>query len=135
MPSGCWQKRVNFRSLPLKLLSWPFYLNSSLFCIYFTLLLPLFSFSFPFLFHSPFSFHSPFFSFPFLFIPLSTFFFYIFPLFSLPIFIFFPPNDIGWCPPAAVKNEGHNWKICKTLGGFSPNYLLSHHTICSQTQN
>ncbi len=33
--------------------SWPFCLNSSRFCNYFTLLLPLFSFSFPFL---PFSF-------------------------------------------------------------------------------
>ncbi len=51
----------------------PFCLNSSPFCIYFTLLLPLFSFSFPFL---PFLLH---------FWP-----------FSLSLFIFFPPNDIGW---------------------------------------
>ncbi len=43
--------------------SWPFCLNSSLFCNYFTRLLPLFSFSFPFL---PFSFtYSPLFSSPF----------------------------------------------------------------------
>ncbi len=47
-----------------------FFLNSSLFCIFFTLLLPLFSFSFPFFPFSfpflPFSFtFSPFFSSPF----------------------------------------------------------------------
>ncbi len=53
------------------LLFCPFYLNSSLFCIYFILLLPIFSFFSPF--------------FPFTF---STFF--------LLLFIYFPPSDIGW---------------------------------------
>ncbi len=57
-----------------RLLLWPFTLNSSLFCIYFTLLLPLLPFSFPF----------------FLF--LSPFFLFLlrFPPFSLPLFIFSP---------------------------------------------
>ncbi len=58
------------RHVVFPLPSWPFFLNSSLFCIYFTLLLPLFSFPFPFLLFSfpflPFSFtFSPFFLFTF----------------------------------------------------------------------
>ncbi len=57
-----------------------FALILSYFCNYFTLLLPLFSFSFPF----------PLFSFPFL--PFS---FTVSPFFSSPFHIF-PPNDIGW---------------------------------------
>ncbi len=51
-------KMIFFHSLAIchfRLPSWPFCLNSSLFCIYFTLLLPLFSFFFTF---------SPFFSSP-----------------------------------------------------------------------
>ncbi len=63
------------RHVVFRLLSWPFFLNSSLFCICFTLLLPLFSFSFPFL---PFSF--PFLPFSFTFSPF----------FSLPFHIFSP---------------------------------------------
>jgi hypothetical protein len=63
-------KHVIFR-LP----SWPFCLNSSLCCIYFILLLPIFSFSFPFLPFFPFSF--------FLFL-------LHFPPLSLRLFIFFP---------------------------------------------
>jgi hypothetical protein len=59
--------------------SWPFCLNSSLFCNYFFLLLPLFSFSFPFL---PFSF---------FFLPFS---FTCSPFFSSPFHIF-SPNSIG----------------------------------------
>ncbi len=59
---------------------WPFCLNSSLFCSYFTFLLPLFSLSFPF----------PLFSFSFL--PFS---FTFSPCFSLHFHIF-SPNDIGW---------------------------------------
>ncbi len=76
-------RHIVFRLLPL-----PFCLNSFLVCINCTLLLPLFSFSFPFLpFSFPFlHFLSPF----FIFFPLSSFFFYIFPL------SFFPENDIGW---------------------------------------
>ncbi len=55
---------------------WPFCLNSSIFCIYLTLLLPLFSFSFPFL---PYS--SPFLPFSFTFSPFLFFAFsYFFPL-------------------------------------------------------
>jgi transposase-like protein len=49
--------------------------QGSLFCIYFTLFLPLFSYSFPFPLSS-------------FFFPLSSFFFYIFPLF--PFSYFFP---------------------------------------------
>ncbi len=59
------------------------FLPSSLFCIYFTLLLPLFSFSFLLLF-------------------LSSFFLFLlhFPLFFLFTFsFFFTPNDISWYPP------------------------------------
>ncbi len=56
------------------LLSWLFCLNSSLFCIYFTLLLP-----------PPSHFLSPF-----------LFFLLHFSPFSLCLFIFFPPYDIGW---------------------------------------
>ncbi len=63
-----------------------FCLNSSIFGIYFTLLLPIYSFSFPYL---PCSF--PFLPFSFTF---SSFFFYIFSLFYFPFHIF-PPNDIG----------------------------------------
>ncbi len=63
-----------------RLLSWPFCLYSSLFCIYFTLLLPLFYFLSPF----------------FFFFPLFCFVFNIFPLFSIPLFIFFPSKDIYW---------------------------------------
>ncbi len=55
--------------------SWPFCLNSSLYCNYFTLLLPLFSFSFLFL---PFSFS---------FLPFSITFS---PFFSSPFSYFFP---------------------------------------------
>ncbi len=60
------------------------------FCGLFALILPCFAFIshvfFPFyLILSPSSF----------FFPLSSFFFHIFPSFSLPLFIFFPPNDIG----------------------------------------
>ncbi len=59
-----------------RLPSWPFCLNSSLFCINFTLLLLLSHFLSPvFLFHL-------------YFLP-----------FSLPLFIFFPPNDISWYFP------------------------------------
>ncbi len=65
-----------------RLISWPFCLNSSLFCIYFSLLLPLFSFSFPFL-----SLH-----------PISSFSFTFPPIFSFPFHIF-PPNDISWYFP------------------------------------
>ncbi len=77
-----------------RLPSWPFYLNSSLFCNYFTLLLPLFSFSFPFL--------------PFTFPFLSPFFLFLlhFPYFSLRLFIFFPPNDIAWYLPPQGGGEG-----------------------------
>ncbi len=59
-----------------RLPSWPFCLNSTLFCNYFTLLLPLSHF-------------------------LSPFFLFLlhFPPFSLRLFIFFPPNDIGWYFP------------------------------------
>jgi hypothetical protein len=63
----------------------PSCLNSFHFCIYFILLLPIVSFSFPlFFFPSPFSF----------FFPLSSFFVYIFSLFLIP-FSQFSPNDIG----------------------------------------
>ncbi len=55
-----------------RLPSRPFCLNSSLFCIYFTLLPLLLSFSYPFLC-----------------------FYFIFPPFSLRLFIYFPPNYIG----------------------------------------
>ncbi len=68
----------------------PTFLNSSLFCIYFTLLLPLFSFSFPLL---PFSF--PFLPFSFPFLPFS---FTFSPFFPSPFHIF-SPNDIGWYSP------------------------------------
>ncbi len=57
----------------------------------FSLILPYFAFSLPFYF--PFShFLSPFFLF------LFPFFLFLlrFPPFSLHLFIFFPPNDIGW---------------------------------------
>jgi hypothetical protein len=61
----------------------PFFPNSSLFCIYFTLLLPIFSFL------------SHFILFP------SSFFLSLlhFPSFSFPLFIFFPPNDTADIPP------------------------------------
>ncbi len=75
------------RHVVFQLLVWPFCPNSSLFCIYFTLFISLFSFSFLLL---PFSFLLLPFSFPFL--PFS----FTFPSFSLPLFIFFPSNDIGW---------------------------------------
>ncbi len=68
--------------LPLR----PFRLNSSLFCNYFTLLLPLFPFSFPFLS----------FSFP---VPLSSFSFYIFPLFLFAFSYFFPQVTSTDIPP------------------------------------
>ncbi len=55
--------------------SWPFFLDSSLFCIYFTLLLPLFSFS------SPFS----------VLFSLSSFFLH-FPTFSFHLFHIFSPK-------------------------------------------
>jgi hypothetical protein len=58
----------------LRLPSWPFCLNSSLFCNHFTLLFPLYSFPFPFL---PFSF--PFLPFSFTF---SSFFLFAFSYFS-----------------------------------------------------
>ncbi len=62
------------------------------YCGLFALILPCFAFILPFYF--PFSlFLSPFFLF------LSSFFFLFllhFPSFPLPLFIFFPPNDIGW---------------------------------------
>ncbi len=70
------------RHVVFRLLLWPFCLNCSLFCINFTVFLPLWSFS-PLL---PFSF--PFLSFSFTFSS-----------FSLLLFIFFPPNDIGWYFP------------------------------------
>ncbi len=60
----------------------PFFLNSSLFCIYFTFLLPNFSFSFSFYY-------------PFLFFSLSSFFSYVSSIFSSP-FLIFPPK---WPPP------------------------------------
>ncbi len=68
------------RHVVFRLPSWPFCLNSSLFCIHFTLFLPFSHFLSPF------------------FIFLSPFFLFLlhFPPFSLPLFIFFPPNDIGW---------------------------------------
>ncbi len=72
------------RHIVFRLPSWPFCLNSSLFCNYFT---PLTS---PFLLFFPLS--------SFLF-SLSSIFFYIFPPFSLHLFIFCPPNDIGWYFP------------------------------------
>ncbi len=62
------------RHIFFQLLSWPFYLNPSLFCIYYILLLPIFS----------------------LFYPLSSFLFLLFlflwhlPPVSLPLFLFFP---------------------------------------------
>ncbi len=75
---------------------WPFCPNSSLFCNYFTLLLPLFSFSFPIFFSFPFfPFYFPFLPFSFPFLPFS----FTFSPFSLRLFIFFPPNDISWYPP------------------------------------
>ncbi len=56
-------------------------------CGLFGLILPYFAFILPFYF--PFShFLSPFFL-----------FLWYFPPFSLCLFIFFPPNDIGWYPP------------------------------------
>jgi hypothetical protein len=68
---------------------------SSLFCIYFTLLLPLFSFSFPFL---PFSF--PFLPFPFTFSPF----------FSSPLPIFSPEcHRLIFPPPGGVSN------ICSSM--------------------
>ncbi len=67
-----------------RLPSWPFCFNSSLFCIYFTLLLPLFSFSF----------HFPPFSVPFL--PFS---FIFSPFFSSPFHIFSPKWHLLICPP------------------------------------
>ncbi len=93
------------RHVVFRLPSWPFCFNCSLFCIYFTLLLPLFSFSFPFLtFFFPLSYFflspSSFFLSPF-FLFLSPFFLFLlhFLPFSLGLFIFFPPNDIGLYPP------------------------------------
>ncbi len=101
-------------------LSLPFCLNSSLFCIYFTLY-------FPFLFFFP---HSS-----FLF-PLSSFYCLLhFPPLSLPLFIFFPPNDIGWYfflprgvgiifqyidPCAYIYTE-----IINCRGALLPGYLLT----------
>jgi hypothetical protein len=65
-----------------RLLSCPIWINSSLFCTYFILLLLIFSFSF-----SVFPF-----SFPFILFCLSFFLY-----FSSPFHI--PPNEIGWFPP------------------------------------
>jgi hypothetical protein len=70
--------------LVFRLPLWPFYLNSSLFCNYFTLLLPLFSFSFPF---SSF------------FCPLFFLFLLHFPSFSLRLFMFFPQIILADIPP------------------------------------
>jgi hypothetical protein len=69
-------------------------------CIYFTLILSIFSFSFPFAW---FSFLFFVFSFPFLrfSFPLLRFSFTFFPLFSS-LFIFFPPSDIGRYPLGGV---------------------------------
>ncbi len=93
----------------------PLCLNSSLFCIYFTLLLPLFSFSFPFL---PFSF------------PVLPFFFYIFPLFSLPLFIFFPPNHIGLIFPP-LGGSGRYFPIYRPL--FYPKELAFNKSLNNKT--
>ncbi len=66
-------------------------------CGNFSIILPYFAFTLPFYFpfsHFLFSFSFPFFFLPFsfLFLPFS----FTFPPFSLHLFIFFPPNDIGW---------------------------------------
>ncbi len=64
------------------------------------LILPYFAFILPFYF--PFSFFlSPF----FLFIPPFYLFLLHFPSFSLPLFIFFAQNDIGWYFPPPSKGE------------------------------
>ncbi len=65
--------------------------NSSLFCIYFSLLLPIFSFSF-----------THFFSFSFLF--LFSFFLFLlhFPSYPLPRFIFFPQTTSADIPPGRI---------------------------------
>ncbi len=83
-------------------------INSSLICIYFTLLLPLF---FLFLLH--------------------------FPPFYLPLFIFFPPNDIGWYFPSPLGAGGYfpiyrplfmfwfcNWIYCNYSIGWAFSFLV-----------
>jgi hypothetical protein len=71
------------RCLVFQLWSWPFCLNYLLLWIYFTLLRPLFSFSYLLL---PFSF---------LFLHFS----FTFSLFLSSAFHIFSPNDIGWYSP------------------------------------
>ncbi len=76
------------RHIVFQLPWWPFCLNSSLFCLYFTLYFPFSHFLSPFLlFLSPF-----------------LLFLLYFPPFSLRLFIFFPPNNIGWYffPPGSI---------------------------------
>jgi hypothetical protein len=90
-PSWKWYFFPLSRFVVYRLPLWLFCLNSSLFCIYFTLLLPLFSFSFPF----------------FLFIFPFFLFLLHFPHFSLHLFIFFPPNDIGWYFPPQGGGGGY----------------------------
>ncbi len=68
-----------------------FFHNSSLFCIYFTFLLPIFSFSFKF---DPFSLTSPFFLFP---------------------FSYFSPNGIGLYSPLGGGRAGY-FPIYRPLG-------------------
>ncbi len=105
------------RHVVFRLPSWPFCLNSSLFCNYFTLLLPLFSFSFPFL--------------PFL----SLFYLLLlhFPsFFSSPFSYFFPQMtsaDIsrgGEYFPIYTCNT-HGERIWSSLGGQKINHGLLVH--------
>jgi hypothetical protein len=79
--------------------SWHFCIISSLFCIYFTLLLPLFSFSFTFL-----PILSPFFLCLLHFHPFSHSPFHI-----------FPPNDLGCYSPLPLRGERGYFPVYRPL--------------------
>ncbi len=95
----------------------------------FVLFLPYFAIILPFYF--PFShFLSPF----FLFLSLFFLFLLHFPPFSLRLFIFFPPNDIGWYFPPPPRGGGYFPKyrpLCRREYNYS--IILNFRTVEIET--